>query len=258
LARSAGGSFGRIAILAVLMVAAGWAAFTAWERLQARAATAPAGGANDAALEGFVQQGQKHLLAGDLEAAADELKRAAGRSETDPRVQEMLAMAEVMRAERTYWQIVLAGADDEDRDRLLGELDREVDRARGRVAEARKKVTDEGVRTRLELAERRLDAMLLTALTRAGKVDRAREILGARLVGHPQRAQLEAFVAGAGSAAPAASAAPSASASAVASASASAPPKVAPPPYPGHYELDEEPTNPGPPTDGELELPGNR
>ena len=265
---SAGSGAWRWLILVVAMGLAGWSAFTLYERMGGSALFGAPTAPKDERLEGFVAAGQKALEVGDLEVASEQLIKASGLNEADPRVQEGLVLVEVVRAERIWWDLALGDHEPKAFSALVDKLDAQVDRAREAIAEARRKAIDPMLAVHLLHYEHTLNTMVVVALTRAGQADRAKGALAARLASHPQRQLFEAFV---GRVSEPADAPPAdagveaegdAGAAPAVSASASAPASASPgssPMWPGQrrdYEFEHEP----PPTKGvtvpgELELP---
>jgi hypothetical protein len=246
---------GRWLVVSIIMLGlAGWTAFTLYERFRP-AAAAPAASAQpaqDDRVEGFVAAARKHLAKGEIDQAQEQLHKASGLAEGDLRVLEGLAVVEVMRAERTWWDLMFGKHDHEQRNKLLRKLDSEVERARLAVDRSLEKTKDEDVRARVSLAEQRLDAMQVLALGLHGDVDRARGALSARLDEHPQKKLIREFVETVGQPRPQ-------TAEEEAGAEIKAPLAGGKAPAPGshHYELDHEPKN-LPKTPGELELPGGK
>ncbi len=244
--------------MVLMLGASGWASFTLYERTTraGAAADAPA----DPRVEQLVTEGYQHLAVEELELARDKLNRAAGLAGQDPRVQEGLVLVAVQSAERAWLAHRLEGEGGEGRKRLE-ELDHAVHAAREVIATARREVGDPLAVERINLAEQRLNTLLVLAFMRAGHDDRARGVLGARLSRHPQRALLERFVGGGGDPGPAASATASPSASPSSSTPGPTVPKPGPgpgwnQPYEPHYEFDREPKmGTQPKTPGELQLP---
>jgi hypothetical protein len=245
---------GRWLVALLILGLSGWTAFTLYERVRAPSAeTPPAQPEPDSRVESFLAAARTHLVKGELEAAAEQLHKASGLSEKDPRVLEGLAQVEVARAEGTWWDLVFGKHDHDQRKRLLKKLDADVERARSAVAASIGKARSEELQTRLELSQRRLDAMLVTALGLHGDVDRARGALKARLADHPQRKLIQDFVETVGRPRP------HDDEESDAGAEIKEPIAIAPEQPPGggvreHYEFEHEPKH-VPKVPGELEIP---
>ncbi len=254
------GVAGWLAILVILGLS-GWTAFTLYRQYTAPKVTAevPVPVKNER-LESFIDQGRQRLAKGDLLAAGEQFQKASGLSESDPRVLEGLAMVALLDAEQTWWEWTFGKHDQDRRDKLLRQLGGEVDRARSIVSATIAKTKDEALRARLEVAERRLNSMLVVALALHGDLDDAKGALSARLADHPQATLLGDFIgtidaarqpepmedepdAGADSKEPIAAVRPRPTGSTTG-------------PKGKHYEFRDEPKTHGlPPTPGELQIP---
>ena len=189
-----GSAVGRLVALVLAMGAAGWASFTLYERTRVAPETevAPAPVPKDE-IAPYVDAAQAHLLEGKLDEADVQLTKASGLDEKDERVLEGLALVEVLRAERVWWQSELRPGDRKD---AVERLDHDVDMARQAIAVALRHARSADVKTRLRLYERRLNTFVVVAFARAGLRERADGALDARLADHPQHALIAAYVAG--------------------------------------------------------------
>jgi hypothetical protein len=254
-----GSAAGRWLVLVLTMGAAGWAAYTLYERTVVVAAPVPEVTVPTDGVAKFIEEAQGHLLKGDLEDARAEFLKASGVDDGDERVLEGLALVAVMRAEASWWQAELGG----NRKVAVGRLDREVDDARQAIATAARASTGEALRTRLKLYERRLNTFVVVSFVRTGDRERAEGALHARLEDHPQKKLLEAYVAATDE-----NAAGEGGASGDKSGSLADEEVI--PPHPRtsggtnqeeHFEFDSEPHSASPhsakpTTAGELQLPG--
>jgi len=236
-------------------------AFTLYQQHQAPKVTAEAPvPPKDDRLETFIDQGRQLLAKGELGAAKEQFQKASGVNEADPRVQEGLAMVAVLDAEQTWWEWTFGKHEPSHRDKLLRQLTGEVDRARTIVSATITKTDDPQLRARLDVAERRLNAMLVVALALHGDLDDAKGTLSARLAEHPQAALLDAFIATAGEAQEPEPTEDEPDAGAgdkqAPIAAAKKPPTAGGKPPGKHYEFPDEPKTHGlPPTPGELQIP---
>lgn len=236
---------------ALILALSGWTAFTLLERLQRGKdqETATAQPEPDRRVEGFIVQARKHLDSGELDDAQEHFQKASGLADNDVRVLEGLALVEVMRAERTWWELMFGKHDHERRTKLLKKLDGEVERARAAVERSLEKSKDPGIHSRLDLAADRLNAMQVVALGLHGDVDRARTALK-QLSGHPQKKLIREFVETVGQSRPQ----EEEDAGAEIKAPVAKAPGAKPAPGTPHYELDHEPKH-LPKTPDELEIP---
>jgi len=253
------GVTGWLAILVILGLS-GWTAFTLYQQYRMPKVTAevPVPVKNER-LETFINQGRQRLAAGELLAAKEQFQKASGLSESDPRVLEGLAMVAVQGAEQTWWEWTFGKHDQDRRDKLLRQLSTEIDRARTIVSATVDKTEDAPLRAHLELAERRLNSMLVVAQALHGDLDEARGTLSSRLADHPQATLLGDFI---GTIDQASQPEPTED-EADAGAEPKAPIAAAKPPHTGsgsapqgkHYEFRDEPKTHGlPPTPGELQI----
>jgi hypothetical protein len=254
------GVTGWLAILVILGLS-GWTAFTLYRQYTMPKVTAEAPiPVKNARLETFIDQGRQLLDKGDLHAAEEQFQKASGLSESDPRVQEGLAMVALLDAEQTWWQWTFGKHAQDRRDKLLRQLGGQIDRARALVSATMAKTEDEALRGRLKLAEDRLNSMLVVALALHGDLDEAKGALSTRLADHPQATLLGDFI----STIDSASQPEPTEDEADAGAASAAPIAAAKPPHGGsgpepkgkHYEFHDEPKTHGlPPTPGELQIP---
>jgi len=109
-----------------------------------------------------------------VDLASEQLIKASGVNEADPRVHEGIVLVEAIRAERIWWDLALGEHDPKAFAALAAQLEAQVDRAREVIAEARRKAADPMLAVHLLHYEQTLNTMVLVALARAGQVDRAR------------------------------------------------------------------------------------
>ena len=248
----AGSAVGRLVALVLAMGAAGWASFTLYERTRAAAPDVAPVPVPEDEIAPYVDAAQEHLLEGRLDDADVQLTKASGLDERDERVLEGLALVEVLRAERVWWQTELRSGDRKD---AVERLDHDVDMARQAIAVALRHARSADVKTRLRLYERRLNTLVVVAFARAGMKERAAGALDARLGDHPQRALIAAYIAGEDEG-------DEDDGGGVLEEEDAVPPRPTQPAGgPGvhqeeHFEFDSEPHQP-PKTAGELELPAS-
>ncbi len=259
---TAGSAVGRLVALVVAMGAAGWASFTLYERARTVTPDVAAAPVPEDEIAPYVDSAQAHLVEGRLDEADVQLTKASGLDDKDERVLEGLALVEVLRAERVWWQSELRhdSRTKADRKDAVERLDHDVDMARQAIAIALRHARSADVKTRLRLYERRLNTLVVVAFARAGMKQRAEGALDARLGDHPQRELIEAYVAGEDAGDAAAEDDEKKDEGGVLEEEDAVPPRPTQPAGgPGthkeeHFEFDSEPHQP-PKTAGELELP---
>lgn len=253
---TAGSAVGRMVALVVAMGAAGWASFTLYERTRGAAPDVAPAPVPEDEIAPYVDAAQAHLVEGRLDEADVQLTKASGLDDEDERVLEGLALVEVLRAERVWWQSELRPDNRKD---AVERLDHDVDMARQAIAVALRHARSRDVKTRLRLYERRLNTLVVVAFVRAGMKQRAEGALDARLADHPQRTLIEAYVAGENAVAAADDDGKDHRGGVLEEEDAIPPRPTQPAGGPGlhqeeHFEFDNEPHH-VPKTAGELELP---
>ncbi len=247
-----------------MMVLLGWTGFTVYERIVPGTRTTDTAVSKDAQrLDQLIARAEAKLEEADFEGAREQLTKASGLAEEDPRVVEGLAEVALLSAEMHWWRFSLSdgSADPKLRRAALDRLQAQATKALNRAAKAQAKLGKAAGARRLALGRQRLDAMLVYALVHSGEMERAKAVLAARKPNHPEAALLRKLVprpapSSSSSTAPADSAKPAASQAKPVAAAGARRPGGGPAEWAKkEYEFEEEPTLKGPTTPGELQLP---
>ncbi len=251
----------RGAVFLVMMMLVGWTGFTVYERIVpgVRSSATTAVSKDSQRLDELIARAESKLKEADYEGAREQLTKASGLAEEDPRVIEGLAAVALLSAEMQWWRFALsnAAANAKQRGVALTSLQAAATKALDRAAKAEAKLGKTAAALRLALGRQRLDAMLVYALAHSGEMERAKAVLAARKPTHPEAALLSKLVQRpAPSAAPTDSAKPAASKAKPVAAAGARKPGGGPAAWAAkEYEFDDEPVLKGPTTPGELQLP---